>query len=54
MKSAYLCYFTNRAQKLNSRGFYLKSCSFLVKSEMATKMVTMFVDVTGLQQRHHP
>ena len=54
MQSAYLCYFTNRAQKQNSRCFYLKSCSFLVKSNMATKKVTMFGDVTGLQQRHHP
>ena len=25
-KCVFMCYFTNRAQKVNSRGFYPKSC----------------------------
>ena len=33
---------------------FLRDFLFVVKSSVAAEMATMFGDVTGLQQRHHP
>ena len=48
-QSIYLCVILHVKHKITN---YL--CFYLVKSRMAAKMATMFGDVTGLKQRHHP
>ena len=51
MQSAYLCVIFHIKHKKNHHfSRVLTNFKFLVKS----KVVTIFSDVTGLQQRHHP
>ena len=54
-QSTYLCViYMSRTRKKFIFSPFLLDFYFLVKSKMGAKMTTMFGDVTGLQQRHHP
>ena len=54
-QSTYLCViYMSRTRKKFILSPFLLDFYFLVKSKMGAKMTTMFGDVTGLQQRHHP
>ena len=54
MQSGYLCVILRVTHKNYHLSRSQSDFLFLVKSKMAAKVATIAVDVTGLQQRHHP